>query len=144
MKYRLVAIGKLKGIYCEACAYFQKRLANYAKLEIIEIKQSQGEKESAALLKASQGYVIALDARGKEFTSEQLAKEVTNFANDGISQISLLLGGADGHSQVLRKQVNALWSLSKLTFAHELARLILLEQLYRTETIRANHPYHHK
>ncbi len=150
MKYSIIAIGKLKhSFYREACVYFQKRLANYTKLEVSEVKEVKALDtkqikylESLALLKAAKGYIVALDEQGKEFNSKELARHITKLENQGISQISLLIGGAEGHSEVLKSQVSALWSLSKFTLAHELARLLLLEQLYRIETIRVGHPYH--
>ncbi len=149
MKYRLVVIGKLKhSFYREACAYFEKRLSNYGNIKVIELKESKAPTakvkilESLALLKAAKGYIVALDEKGQGFDSKGLAREITKFENQGISQLSLLIGGAEGHSEFLKKQVNDIWSLSKLTFTHELTRSLLLEQLYRAETIRAGHPYH--
>ncbi len=150
MKYTVIAVGKLKhNFYLEACNHFQKRLSSYTKLEIIELKEIKSSdvnqvrrSESLALLKAAKGHVVALDEKGKEFSSKELASQITRIENQGVSHISLLIGGAEGHSEFLKKQVSALWSLSKFTLAHELARLLLLEQLYRVETIRVGHPYH--
>ena len=149
MKYSLVVIGKLKHrFYREACVYFKKRLSNHAKIEIVELKEIKAplnkikDLESKALLKVAKGYLVALDEKGQEYDSKKLAREITKFENQGISHISLLIGGAEGHSESLKKQVNAIWSLSKLTFTHELTQLLILEQLYRIETIRAGHPYH--
>jgi 23S rRNA (pseudouridine1915-N3)-methyltransferase len=71
-----------------------------------------------------------------------MAEVMTALENRAISQVSLLIGGAEGHSDALRSTCDVMWRLSDLTLPHELARLVLLEQLYRAETIRANHPYH--
>lgn len=150
MRYQLVTIGSVKRkFYVDGCAFYLERLKNYAKVEITELKEhksSQAETvkqvESEALLKAASGFVIALDETGKIFTSEKLAQRVTTLENQSISSVSILIGGAEGHSEHLKKTVKELWSLSALTLPHELARLVLLEQLYRVETIRLGHPYH--
>jgi 23S rRNA (pseudouridine1915-N3)-methyltransferase len=150
MRYQLIAIGNVKrNFYAEGCAFYLERLKNYAKTEVIEIKEQKAinsetvkQVESEALLKAASGFTVALDETGKTFTSEKLAQRITTLENQSISLVSILIGGAEGHSDRLKKTVNELWSLSALTLPHELARLVLLEQLYRAETIRAGHPYH--
>jgi len=144
MRYRLLTIGKLKrGFYQVGCQHYLERLQAYAKVELIEVKEAKGiEQESAALLAAAQGYVVALDEAGELLSTQQLADKLTWLELRGISLLSLLIGGANGHSQVLKRQADALWSLSPLTLPHELARLVILEQLYRVETLRAGHPYH--
>lgn len=149
MKYRIVAIGKLKrGFLSTGCAHFLERLGPYAKTEVLELKEGRGspkqrvDHESAALLGAASGFVVALDEGGTEHTSASWAARMSELETRSVGQVSFLLGGANGHSDVLKGQVDELWSLSKLTLPHELARLVLLEQLYRAETIRAGHPYH--
>ena len=149
MKYQLVTIGQLKrGFVREGCRHYLGRLEKYAKVEVTELKEGKGHaeevkvQEGEALLRASSGYLIALDERGKETRSAELAARVTTLENQSVGQISLLIGGAEGLSNEVKRRVNESWSLSKLTLPHELARLILLEQLYRLETIRAGHPYH--
>lgn len=150
MRYQLVTIGSVKrSFYAEGCAFYLGRLKNYSKVEVVELKEHKAanaetvkQAESEALLKAASGYIIALDETGKTFTSEKLAQKITTLENQSISLVSLLIGGAEGHSDVLKKSAKELWSLSALTLPHELARLLLLEQLYRAETIRAGHPYH--
>ncbi len=150
MRYRLVAIGQLKrGFYRDGCQHFQKRLEPYAKLDLTELKESKANdaatvktQEGDALLKATSGHLIALDERGKQHRSAELAERISALELRGISQVSLVIGGAEGLSDALRERVDELWSLSKLTLPHDLARLLLFEQLYRLETIRAGHPYH--
>jgi 23S rRNA (pseudouridine1915-N3)-methyltransferase len=149
LKYRVVAIGRLKrGFLAAGCAHFLERLSPYAKVEQLELKEGRGaarqvaEHEGSALLNAASGYLIALDERGTEHSSASWAVRITELENRSVGQVSFLLGGANGHSDALRAAVDEIWSLSKLTLPHELARLVLLEQLYRTETIRAGHPYH--
>lgn len=149
MKYQLIAIGKLKrGFLAAGCAHFLERLGPYAKVEQLELREGRGsaaqvsEQEGAALLGAASGYLIALDERGTEHSSASWAARISELENRSVGQVSFLLGGANGHGDALRGAVHEIWSLSKLTLPHELARLVLLEQLYRTETIRAGHPYH--
>lgn len=143
MRYRLIAIGQLKrGFYAEGCAFYAKRLAAYAKLELRELKASAPEQESAALLAAASGHLVCLDERGEMLSSQELAARLSALELSGISQLSLLIGGAEGLSATVRQRADDCWSLSRLTLPHELARLVLLEQLYRAETIRAGHPYH--
>jgi 23S rRNA (pseudouridine1915-N3)-methyltransferase len=150
MRYQLVTIGTVKRkFYADGCAFYLERLKNYAKVDILEIKEHKASQaktvkqvESETLLKVASGFVIALDETGKTFTSEKLSQHITTLENQSISLVNILIGGAEGHSEHLKKTVNELWSLSALTLPHELARLVLLEQLYRAETIRAGHPYH--
>jgi 23S rRNA (pseudouridine1915-N3)-methyltransferase len=150
MRYHLVTIGTVKrSFYKQGCEFYLERLKNYSKVETIELKEHKAanaatvkQTESEALLSAASGYVIALDETGKTFTSEQLAQKITTLENQSVSLISLLIGGAEGHSETLKKGARELWSLSPLTLPRELARLVLLEGLYRAETIRAGHPYH--
>lgn len=149
MKYRIIAIGKLRRGFLQAgCAHFLERLLPYAKTEVLEFKEGRGslqqivESEGDALLKASSGHLIALDERGKTHTSASWAARVSELENRSVSEVSFLIGGANGHGDALKARANERWSLSNLTLPHELARLVLLEQLYRTETIRAGHPYH--
>lgn len=149
MKYRIVAVGKLKrGFLAAGCTHFLERLGPYAKTEVLELKEGRGstqqvvEQEGTALLGAASGYLIALDERGTQHTSASWAARIGELETRSVGQLSFLLGGANGHGEALRGRVDELWSLSKLTLPHELARLVLLEQLYRAETLRAGHPYH--
>jgi 23S rRNA (pseudouridine1915-N3)-methyltransferase len=150
MKYTILAVGKLKrGFYKQGCDHYLTRLNKLAKAELIEVRdgknqdaQARQQEESDYLLAQSNGYRIALDERGKTLTSTGMAEVMTALENRAISQVSLLIGGAEGHSDALRDTCDVMWRLSDLTLPHELARLVLLEQLYRAETIRANHPYH--
>lgn len=149
MRYRVVAIGKLRRGFLQAgCAHFLERLGPYAKTEVFELKEGRGspqqlrEQEGAALLAAASGHLIALDERGREHSSGSWAARIGELETRSVGQVSFLLGGANGHGDALKNRVDELWSLSKLTLPHELVRLVLLEQMYRTETLRAGHPYH--
>lgn len=120
-----------------------------APAEVIEIKDGKDRDsdkrnaaESNSLLQQADGKVVVLDERGKSFGSEELAAIVSDWETEGVSRVSLLIGGANGHGPQLREHAGAIWRLSDLTLPHELARLVLLEQLYRIETIRSGHPYH--
>lgn len=149
MKYRIVAVGRLRRGFLQAgCAHFLERLGPYAKVEMLELKEGRGspqqvaEGEGAVLLSAAAGYKIALDERGREHSSTSFAARIGDLETRSVGQLSFLLGGANGHGEALKEAADELWSLSRLTLPHELARLVLLEQLYRAETIRAGHPYH--
>ncbi|HEY9362028.1 MAG TPA: 23S rRNA (pseudouridine(1915)-N(3))-methyltransferase RlmH, partial [Chitinophagaceae bacterium] len=89
-------------------------------------------------------YLVALDERGKQFTSEQLASFIQGRANESVKRMIFLIGGAYGIDDVLLKKANYKWSLSQLTFPHQLVRLILAEQVYRACSILRNEKYHHK
>ncbi len=150
MRYTVLAVGALKrGFYRDGAAFYLKRLSAYAKVEVRELREGRGgdvenikAQESEALLGSAQGYLIGLDERGEMLASVVLAERITALETRGVSGVSVLIGGAAGHSEALKERVDASWSLSKLTLPHELARLVLLESLYRAETIRAGHPYH--
>ena len=150
MRYQILTIGTLKRrFYKEGCAFYAERLQKYAKVELNELKEAKSRDasqvqtlESNALSNAARGYVIVLDEKGKTFDSEDLAQHLTALENRSIGLINLLIGGAEGHSESLKKEADERWRLSNLTLPHDLARLVLLEQLYRAETIRAGHPYH--
>ena len=89
-------------------------------------------------------YLVALDERGKEMDSEQLAGFIESRANESTRQVVFLIGGAFGLDQTVLQRANYRWSLSKLVFPHQLVRLILTEQLYRACTIIRNEKYHHR
>ncbi len=154
MRYRIIAIGRLRrGILTEGCHHYQQRLEPYAKVEVLELKEGRGDAErvraleSAGMLAAAQAadsnrYLVALDERGRSWRTSELAAHVSDLELRGTSRITFLLGGAEGHHQTLRDEAQEVWRLSSLTLPHEMARLLLLEQLYRIETLRAGHPYH--
>ena len=150
MRYRLIAVGRLKrGFYVTGCQHYADRLERLARLEVVEVREGRAadpaavrESESAALLAAAQGRTVLLDEGGKRFDTAGLAERVKALELGGESQLSLLVGGAEGHAPWLRQRCDECWSLSPLTLPHELARLVLLEQLYRLETLRTGHPYH--
>lgn len=142
MKFRLLAIGKPRLSYAAAgIQEYAKRLKHYAPLEIEYLKDRN---ESEALLARSEGsYRIALDERGRLHSTSALTKRITALEDRGdIKSVSFLVGGANGHSESLRGQCDEIWSLSSLTMQHELALVVLLEQIYRAFTIKRGEPYH--
>jgi 23S rRNA (pseudouridine1915-N3)-methyltransferase len=150
VRYRIAAVGRLRrGFYEQGCKHYLERLHAFAKTEVFEVKEGRGggpdqvrQSEAAALLALADGRVVALDERGKGLRSLELARRLSALELAGQSTLTLLLGGAEGFDESVRERSDELWSLSPLTLPHELARLVLLEQLYRAETIRAGHPYH--
>ncbi len=135
---------------------FTTRIANYYKIEwsIIPVPKNAGmlsemdlkKREGETILEwlKDSDYFVALDERGKQFTSEKLAAFIQARANDGVKRLIFLIGGAYGIDEAVLKRANYIWSLSDLTFPHQLIRLILAEQIYRACTIIKNEKYHHK
>lgn len=145
MNWKIYAAGKPALAYARTgIEEYLKRLKRGAKVELIYLKAGDSESVSADLLARSEGsFRIALDERGKDWTTEQFVDRLNTWEMDpGIKTISLLIGASDGHTSDLRKKANAVWALSPLTLQHELALVVLLEQLYRAYTIKRGEPYH--
>jgi len=144
MKWRIYAIGKPRLAYARAGV--EEYLCRFPRNETVEItflKASTPKEESRVLLEKSRGtWRIALDEDGHLLTTRECVAEVEKLAGRGLSTLSLLIGGAEGHSQQLLDEVDSVWSLSKMTLQHELAMVVLLEQLYRIYSVRAGLPYH--
>lgn len=143
MKFRICAVGKCKDSNMLALMNnYIKRFSKH-KFEIYEIKPTSSANESVDLLRASEGtHRILLDEKGKLYTSKDFASHLEKIASSNSSAISFLIGGADGHSAELKSKIKDAFSLSKLTLPHMLARLVLVEQLYRANSILSGHPYH--
>lgn len=140
MHVRLIAVGKLREPYLVAAAEdFRRRLRPYHRLEEIEVR------DDGAILSrlAPHDHVWLLERTGKLFSSPELAQRLEQMAVDGISRATFVVAGTFGASPELLARADVLWSLSPLTFLHEWARIIVLEQLYRAAKITANEPYHH-
>ena len=143
MLLKVLVIGKLKD------KHFQSRVEEYSKwltqnnkIEILELPDSTKEKENELLLKhiekENHAYIVALSEDGKELTSRELASKL-----GAIQQkIVFIIGGPYGLTSEVKEKADFLWSLSKLTFTHEFARLILLEQLFRASNIQMGGSYH--
>ena len=135
-----------------ACAEYLKRMPREAMVEIVEIKpdkRAQGknsttvqEAEAKRIMDAcGRDYLIALDERGAEVTTLQLAERMESWLGNG-RDVALVIGGADGLHEDIKSRADWLWSLSKLTLPHGMVRVLLAEQLYRAWTVINNHPYH--
>ena len=138
-RIRILAIGKLKRAWvAEGVAFYRKRLPG---LEVVELKDSTPTKEAEAIRAARKPAerLVLLSEEGRQLNSVALADLLGSWASE---RLALVIGGADGHDPSLKQQADALLSLSALTFPHELARLMLVEQLYRASTILQGGPYH--
>jgi 23S rRNA (pseudouridine1915-N3)-methyltransferase len=150
---RLIAAGRLRESYIAAAAAdFRKRLAPYHRLEEIEVKAADGSRPQAAMAAegeailraiAPNDHVWLLERGGTELSSIELAERLERAPVDGISRITIVVAGTYGASPAVLERANFRWSLSKLTFLHEWARAIVLEQLYRATKIAKDEPYHH-
>ena len=158
MRFYIVCIGKLKDAYLrDGVVEFVKRMRSYGGIAITELNESKiGDKPSDAdrkqvvieegqrLLKAvpKSAYTVLLDVYGKTMSSEQLAAMVSQLEVDGISDMAFIIGGAFGVSDELRQAVKYKLSFSPMTFTHQMVRLLLVEQIYRSAKINRNEPYH--
>lgn len=157
MKIIFRAIGKSHEPYVKAgVEEFSSRISRYYKVEwdIIPVpknaaalsEQELKKKEGELILNTTgkEDYLVALDERGKELNSEELAAFIQARANESSKQVVFLIGGAFGIDDTVMKRANYKWSLSRLTFPHQLVRLILAEGIYRACSILKNEKYHHK
>lgn len=144
MNWHIFAIGKPKlGFAREGIGEYAARLRGMASVKIEYLKASHREAESVLLLQRSEGMLrIVLDERGEQVGSRAFADKIARWEGQSVKAVALLIGGADGHTEELRKAADWLWSLSNLTLQHELALVVLYEQLYRAYTIKAGLPYH--
>lgn len=145
MRFRIVVAGKPALAYAKtAVEEYRKRLGRLGGCELIVVKAGDRESVSARLLDASQGcHRIALDERGETPDTRTLAGKLENLEMTGeVKTVAFLIGAADGHTQELRTACDMVLALSKLTMQHELALIVLLEQLYRLACIKSGSPYH--
>lgn len=158
MKITVITVGKIKEKYLkDAIAEYSKRLSKYCKLEIIEVadekipdnasevvEDSIRSKEAERILKyvKDDAYVITLEIGGKQLSSEELADKIDKLGVQGTSHIIFIIGGSIGLGKEVLNKSNYALSFSKMTFPHQLMRVILLEQVYRSYRIISNEPYH--
>ena len=145
MKWQIAAIGKPSLRYAkDGVAEYQKRLRRYARVSLdFDSKDAGKEGNSQRLLELSEGSVrLVLDERGEKWTTTERVKHVERWQMDGVKRVSLLIGGADGHTEELRRSADHVIALSGLTLQHELALVVLLEQIYRVHTVMRGEPYH--
>jgi len=147
MRMTIVAIGRAKaGPERDLFQHYLKRMTQPLGLKEVEVKpgndarRKEGEKLLAAVPKDA--VVVALDERGKDLSSRQLADRIAGWRDDGIRDIAFLIGGADGLDGRVREQSDLLLSFGRVTWPHMLMRGMLAEQIYRTQCILAGHPYH--
>lgn len=158
MKITIACVGKIKEKYLTAgIDEFTKRLTPFCKLEVVSIneekmpdnpsaaaKEQVLEKETQRLMNIipDNSYVILLDVIGKQLSSPELAAKFDSLALQGSSHITFVIGGAFGYTDALRKRADFALSFSKMTFTHQMIRLLLVEQIYRAFKISRNEPYH--
>lgn len=158
MNIQIICIGKLKEKYwTDAISEYSKRLSRYCKLEIVELKESRLPEnaspadeenvkieEGKSILKAIKDgtYVITLEILGKQLTSPELADKINSLGLEGHSDVAFVIGGSLGLSQEVSKRSNFKLSFSKMTFPHQMMRVVLLEQIYRSFKIIKNEAYH--
>jgi len=153
VKTRLIAVGKVRETYIAAALDdFRKRLQRLAAFEELEVAAAHGGEQARAM--REEGERIArvlvpgepfwlLDRRGTALSSTELSAKITALADGGASRLNLVIAGTYGTSDELRSRADFIWSLSSLTFLHEWARALVVEQLYRAAKIARNEPYHH-
>ncbi len=145
MRFRIIVAGKPALGYAKtAVADYLKRLDRHGTYELLSVKAGDKESVSRRLLDASAGcYRIALDERGETPSTRELAERFEKIEMAGeVKTVAFLIGAADGHSAGLRKSCDMTLALSSMTMQHELALVVLLEQLYRLATIKSGSPYH--
>ena len=158
MKITIISVGKIKEKYLkDAISEYSKRLGRYCKLDIVEVQDektldnaSEGmerqirfkEAERIARYIKEDSYVIALAIEGRKLSSEELAEKIGTLGVQGTSHITFIIGGSIGLDESILRRADYLLSFSKMTFPHQLMRVILLEQIYRGYRILANEPYH--
>jgi len=151
LKVRVAAIGKDRsGLFAPAVDTYAKRLTHYARFELLELPEAKGRtpdesrrREAEALLsrRGPQDWLVALDERGRQLTSVELADFVEKAQNNS-RDLLCVIGGDEGLDAAVRDQAQLVLGLSKLTLPHRLARVVLVEQLYRAFTLIKGEPYH--
>jgi 23S rRNA (pseudouridine1915-N3)-methyltransferase len=150
MKIRFVWPGKIKDEHLRALVDdYLKRLRRFVRCEVIETREVPGsdpahvEKESRRLLEAipANSLVILLDVQGREWSSQDLANELQRWENNSVKEVAIVIGGQDGMTSEVAARAQKRWLLTRLTLTHEMARVLVVEQLYRAYTINRGLPY---
>ena len=155
MKIKIITLGKLKEKFLkDAISEFTKRLTPYCSLELIELSPIEikddnlidkillAEGEKILPLIKPHDYVVTLEIDGKQYSSEDFATHIKNLSNEGYSELIFVIGSSHGIGKNVSNRANLKMSLSKMTFLHQFARLILIEQIYRAFKIINNETYH--
>ncbi len=147
MKIKICAIGRLKEKFLvDGVGEYLKRLKPFAKVEVAEIPECRTLEEEGAKLLAQvlrESFVIVLDVAGETLSSEKFAEKISALNLQGVSEITFIIGGAFGLSEEVRRAADFRLSFSPMTFTHQFARLILVEQIYRAFKIIRGEPYHY-
>ena len=155
MIVKIIAVGKIKEQYLkDAIKDYEKRLSSFCSFNIVEISAEQILDEALAekykLLEAERilqqvkqnSYIVTLEINGKMFSSESFAQKIKELSNSGVSDITFIIGGANGLHEKISNISNLKLSFSKMTFTHQMVRMILAEQIYRAFKINNNEKYH--
>ncbi len=153
MNVRLVCVDRIRTPYvAQACADFRTRLRPYYTVEEVDVKAADGSNSAVAVRDECERIsrclrpdecIWLLDRSGSELTSIALAQRLRDVSHGGVQRLTFIIAGTYGATNELRARAQFVWSLSKLTFLHEWARMIVLEQLYRAAKIARNEPYHY-
>lgn len=155
MKLNFISVGKIKdNNISPLCGEYLSRIRKFLSADQIEVKEPKGisrkdpkkqiEKEGLELIKRiPEGFSFLLDERGKNYSTVEFSEVLSNKMNSSFKNINFVIGGPFGTNADLKRKTNSLLSLSKLTFTHEMSRLILLEQVYRALTLIKGHKYHY-
>ena len=151
MRLRFVWIGRTRNEHVRALVTdYMGRLARFVRCEVTELRESAGRDERAILTEEGKhitdalradAYVVLLDIEGRVWSSPELAAELERWQTRGLKEVAFIVGGHLGVASELKARADARWSLSRLTLTHELARVLLVEQLYRAYTITRGLPY---
>ena len=155
MKIKIIALGKIKEKFLkDGIDEFLKRLTPYASVEIVELQPVEIKDENLtekALLQEGEkilshiktdSFVITLEINWKQLSSEEFASKISEISNSGVSELVFVIGSSCGISRIVSQRANLKLSMSKMTFLHQFARLILVEQIYRAFKILKNETYH--
>ena len=151
MRVRVIWPGKTRNAHFRALINdYLKRLTHFVRCEITELRETRGPERVASIDKDSKrisdalragAITVLLDPDGNEWSSRELAAQIERWENSGIKEVAFVVGGPNGVSPELSSRADKRWSLSRLTLTHEMARVLLLEQLYRAYTIIQRLPY---
>lgn len=148
LKIDIIAVGKLKeAFWRDACSEYLKRLGAYATVQVIEVPDSNPCKEAPAIFAQldslpPSAQIVVLDIRGKQMSSEQLAETIETWTVGGVSHVVFIIGGSEGVTYEIIQRAHLRLSFGPITLPHNLARVVLLEQIYRAFKISRGEPYH--
>lgn len=144
MNWRIIAAGKPSLTWAKAgIEDYERRLIRMARLEIVYLKESPAATLGERSLEASAGCRrVAMDERGRLMDTAEFVTLVDRWEMEGVKRVALIIGGSHGHTPATRAAVDDTWAMGRLTLQHELALVVLLEQIYRVHTIKRGEPYH--